>query len=570
MRSPRFALIACALAASISGCATWQQPAHEPSWSTSARTPGGSANAQEVVRYQASEDQMAVDLWGYGGNPATNGYAGDSDHFRQPMQPSQASAIPTYGGGSAVQPAQYGAPLPGQPPPGSPSLGAPSAAPGYGSPPPGTAPPGYGAPAAPPNGYQPIPDGPPPGYAVPFPQWNGPTPSNPPTLSPWTEFTTPNAPYQEPTPPQNPFTDPNVMNAPLADIIVNLQETQTGRLMVGAAVNSDAGVTGQIVIDEKNFDWLRVPTTWSDWVNGTAFRGAGQGFRLEALPGREVQRYMFQFTEPYLFDTNVSFNFSAFLYDRNFFDWDEQRIGGRIGFGYRITPDMSISAKLRAEQVTLTDPRVPGVPELDAALGENELYGLQVSLVNDTRDIPFAPTQGYFFEASFEQVLGSFDYSRGVIDYRRYFLVTERPDGSGRHVLGFSSRAGITGSQTPIYENFFAGGYATLRGFDFRGATPKVDDVAVGGELSLLGSVEYLFPITADDMLKGIVFCDYGTIEETTHIDTADYRVALGAGLRIFVPAMGPAPIALDFAVPIAREDTDDIRQFSFFMGVSR
>ena len=33
---------------------------------------------------------------------------------------------------------------------------------------------------------------------------------------------------------------------------------------------------------------------------------------------------------------------------------------------------------------------------------------------------------------------------------------------------------------------------------------------------------------------------------------------------------MGPAPIAIDFAVPVAREDTDDIRQFSFFVGGGR
>ncbi len=356
----------------------------------------------------------------------------------------------------------------------------------------------------------------------------------------------------------------------MADIIVNLQETQTGRLMVGAAVNSDAGVTGQIVIDEKNFDWRRVPRSWDDWANGTAFRGAGQGFRLEAMPGNDVQRYMLQFTEPYLFDTRISFNLSGFLFTRNFFDWNEERLGGRVGFGYRITPDMSISASLRAEEVTVSDPRVPGVPQLDEALGRNEVYGARFSLTQDTRDIPFAPTQGYYFEASFEQVFGTYDYSRGTIDYRRYFLVTERPDGSGRHVLGFSNRLGITGSQTPIYDTYYAGGYATLRGFDFRGATPKVSGVAVGGDLSFLGSVEYLFPITADDMLKGVAFCDYGTIEEDLHIDGDDYRVSLGAGLRISVPAMGPAPIALDFAVPVAREDTDDIRQFSFFMGVSR
>jgi outer membrane protein insertion porin family len=358
--------------------------------------------------------------------------------------------------------------------------------------------------------------------------------------------------------------------APLTDIMVNVQETQTGRLLIGAAVNSEAGLTGQIIIDEKNFDWRRVPTSWDDILNGTAFRGAGQGLRIEALPGSQVQRYLVQFSEPYLLDTRISFNISGFLYDRNYFDWDEQRLGGRIGFGYRVTPDLSLYAGLRLEDVTISDPRVVGVPELDEVVGDNELYGASFSVTQDTRDIPFAPTQGYYLELLFEQVFGTFDYSRGVIDFRRYFLIAERPDGSGRHVLGFASLMGISGSQTPIYDNFFAGGYSTLRGFEFRGASPVVDGVTVGGRLELLGRLEYRFPITADDMLNGVVFCDYGTVEQDIEINSEDYRVALGGGLRVSIPAMGPAPIALDFAVPVARADFDEVQNFSFFVGVSR
>lgn len=357
---------------------------------------------------------------------------------------------------------------------------------------------------------------------------------------------------------------------PYADIFVNVAETQTGKLMIGAAVNSDAGVTGQVVIDERNFDLLAVPTSFDDFVNGSAFRGAGQGFRLEALPGDEVQRYMLQFTEPFLLDTRISMNLSAFLFDRRYFDWDEQRLGGRLGFGYRVTPDLSLGFTVRAEEIQIRNPRVATVPQLNDVLGDSDLYSGRVTLTQDTRNIPFAPTQGYFLELSYEQVFGSFDYGRFEGDFRRYFLLNERPDGSGRHVLGFSNRVGISGEQTPVFENFFAGGYQTLRGFDFRRAVPMVDNIGVGGRLRLLGSVEYLFPITADDMLKGVVFTDYGTVEEDIKIDADDFRVALGLGLRITVPAMGPAPIALDFAVPVAREDTDEIRNFSFFMGVSR
>jgi outer membrane protein insertion porin family len=408
-----------------------------------------------------------------------------------------------------------------------------------------------------------------PDYAPPPTYSMSPGQTAPPTGPP-IGYATPGAPAPEfqPGPSDMPGTQP--FTGRYADLIVNVREQQTGRFMFGVGVNSDAGLTAQVVLDEYNFDWKRFPRGCSDFMNGTAWRGAGQRLRIEAIPGSQLQRYLINFTEPYLFDSNVSLNLSGFLYDRDYFDWNEQRLGGRIGLGYRLTPDLSLSAGMRLENVNISDPRVRNVEELNEVLGDNALYSGRLSLTHDTRDSPFAATEGHLLEFSFEQVFGSFSYPRGTVDYRRYFLLSERPDGSGRHTLGASLQLGVSGSDTPLYENFFAGGYSTIRGFKFRGANPKHGDVYVGGEFSFLGSLEYMFPITADDMLKGVVFCDYGTIEEDVEINKEDFRVALGAGLRISIPAMGPAPIALDFAVPVAREDSDAIQNFSFFVGFGR
>ncbi|MCA9145614.1 MAG: BamA/TamA family outer membrane protein [Planctomycetales bacterium] len=376
-------------------------------------------------------------------------------------------------------------------------------------------------------------------------------------------------------PPGNgePLIQPQIPLPPAVDFDVYVEETRTGRFMFGMGVNSDLGVTGQITIDERNFDWRRPPTSFQDVVNGTAWRGGGQGFRLEAQPGTQVQRYLVSFTQPYLYlgsiPTPFSLNLSGFFYNRNYFDWDEERLGGRAALGYRLTHDLSLSAALRAENVGISGIRVP-IPELTEVAGDNSLFSGKTTLTHDTRDTPFAATEGHLIELSYEQAFGSFDYPRGEIDYRQYFLARERPDGSGRHTLAYSFRFGFSGPDTPIYENFFAGGFSTMRGFNFRGASPKNTGVVVGGEFQFLGSVEYMFPLTADDMLKGVVFCDYGTTEESIEIDPNNYRVAPGMGLRISIPAMGPAPLALDLAVPIARAPGDQIQNFSFFFGFGR
>jgi RNA polymerase sigma factor (sigma-70 family) len=71
---------------------------------------------------------------------------------------------------------------------------------------------------------------------------------------------------------------------------LNVQERPTGSLMFGVGVNSDAGLAGSIVLNERNFDILRQPTSPDDFADGAAWRGAGQEMRIEAVPGTQVQR----------------------------------------------------------------------------------------------------------------------------------------------------------------------------------------------------------------------------------------------------------------------------------------
>ncbi len=353
-----------------------------------------------------------------------------------------------------------------------------------------------------------------------------------------------------------------------------VQEARTGRIMLSAGINSDAGFIGSIIVDEQNFDWRRWPRSWQEIIDGTAFRGAGQRFRLEAVPGTEVQRYMASFQEPYWLNTNVSLGLSGFYYNRKYREWDEDRLGGRVAFGYQFTHDLSGTFAFRGANVKIYDPAVPPalVPELAEVVGSNTLLGFGVQLTHDTRDNAFLPTEGHLFEIGFEQVIGSFDYPRAEMDLRRYFLLREHPDGSGRHVLSLSGRVFYTGPNTPIYEHYFAGGYSTLRGFDFRGASPRdpATGLRVGGEFMLLASAEYMFPLTADDALRLVIFCDSGTVQPRIDDWTQRYRVAPGFGLRITIPAMGPAPIALDFAFPVSTEPGDEEEVFSFFLGFLR
>jgi outer membrane protein insertion porin family len=356
------------------------------------------------------------------------------------------------------------------------------------------------------------------------------------------------------------------------DLLANVQESQTGRFMLGVGINSNAGLLGSIVLDEQNADITRLPTSWRDFVEGRAFRGAGQQVRIEAMPGTQVSRYTAIFRQPYLFDTRVQFGLSGYYFQRYYMNWLEERTGGRIQLGYQFPhiPDLAVSSALRLENVNISNPTIPTPPQLTRVLGNSFLGVAEFSITHDTRDNTFLATQGHRIVMGYDQGFGTYSFPRGTIEARQHFLLHERPDRSGRHVLTLMSQAGFTGSKTPIYENYFAGGFSSMRGFNFRGVGPYNSGVNVGGQFQWLNTVEYMMPVSADDMIRAVVFCDFGTVEEKIEMHGNNFRVAPGFGVRLTVPAMGPAPIAIDFAVPIAHAPGDNIQNVAFYVGFGR
>lgn len=361
---------------------------------------------------------------------------------------------------------------------------------------------------------------------------------------------------------QPPMDGPNTI-----PIAATLEETRTGRMMFSIGISSESGLLGSIVIEEQNFDWTRWPRSCRDWYNGVAFRGRGQHFRIEASPGTNVQRYSISFGEPYLLNTDISWDISGVYYERFYDEWYEKRLGGQTSLGYRFHKDLVGYLTFRGYNIHLYHPITPTPPELEDALGSNALYGIGARLVYDKRDSPYMATEGWFMSAEVEQVFGSYTYPRASFSVKKFIPLYERPDGSGRHVLSLKTSVDWTDADTPIYEHYFTGGYSTIRGFRYRKATVRDMGVPVGGYTQVLACAEYMFPITADDMVKGVIFCDTGTSDNNFGSWQDRYRASVGFGFRITIPMMGSVPIALDFAFPVSKNDFDETEVFSFTMG---
>jgi outer membrane protein assembly complex protein YaeT len=353
------------------------------------------------------------------------------------------------------------------------------------------------------------------------------------------------------------------------DIQINVQEASTGSLLFGLGVNSDTGLTGSIVLNERNFDITRPPTSLEDILNGTAWRGGGQEFRAEAVPGTQLQRYTVSLREPFLFDSPYSLTVSGYYYDRQYNEYTESRLGSRITIGRKLNDYWSANVGVRVENVGVNSIPLGAPPDYQDVEGNNFLLGFRGGVTRDTRDSFLRPTEGSLIDLSYEEVTGDHTFPLINLDATKYWTVYQRADGSGRHVLALHSQIGWAGDNTPVYERYFAGGFRTLRGFQFRGVSPDINGFKVGGDFLALNSLEYQIPIKANDNIYFVTFLDSGTV--ATRINQVDdYRVSAGFGLRFVVPMLGPVPIALDFGFPIVKGPADDTQVFNFWMGFYR
>ncbi len=359
---------------------------------------------------------------------------------------------------------------------------------------------------------------------------------------------------------QDPF-----RNRAFADVVTSVSEAPTGRFMLGVGASGSQGLNGNLTISERNFDILNFPRSFDDLTSGKAFRGAGQDFQLSIMAGTLINRFTVSLRDPYLFDLPIGGNASGYAFQRIYPDWTESRAGGRFSLGRQFGTATYADVAVRTENIQFYGYRSPAPADFLAASGHSFLASIRPTLRFDNRNSPFLPNKGQYVEFAFEQGWGTFTYPKVEVEGRTYFTLGSRPDGSGPRILTLRGHFGVTGPDTPVYERFFAGYIGSLRGFNYRGVGPHVLGVNVGGIMMAVGSVEYMFPLLANDSLRQVIFCDFGSVENS--YDFNDFRASVGAGIRLTIPQFGPLPLAFDLAFPIAKAPGDRVNYFNFSIG---
>ena len=353
------------------------------------------------------------------------------------------------------------------------------------------------------------------------------------------------------------------------DLLIEVDEMSTASVIFGGAVSSNGGLIASIKYEQRNFDLFDLPENPRDIFNGTAFTGAGQTFRVLLEPGTERTSASATFFEPYLFDKNMGLGTDAYWRDYDRGEFSERHAGGRVRLSPRFGRNIRTGISLRGEDVEIHDLEAPisdRAPEYVEFLGHTTITSLGVDLGYRKIDSQILPTRGLDVSGGWEShgVLGGPTFQKLTVNASGYLPVYRDPTDRAT-VLQLSLNTGYLYEDAPFFERFYAGGSSSLRGFEYRGVSPRSGPAndAVGGDFLFVGSVQLDFPLYGQS-LRGVLFHDFGTVESELEFGTI--RTSVGFGIRLTLEGLGNVPIAVDFGFPINSrpEDEEQIISFSF------
>ncbi len=255
------------------------------------------------------------------------------------------------------------------------------------------------------------------------------------------------------------------------DVKLKLEEQNRNQLTFGAGVSQFEGFFGQASFSTSNF------------------LGRGESLTLSAQSGTLAQNYQLSFTEPFLFDRNITGGFNLFRRDIRYVNaYTQESTGGVLSLGFPIGNGftrMFTNYSYERVQVTeisavYTDPLVlarnPYLADslLIGAGGERIISKVVPSIIHNTVDNPITPTTGKRLTMSVDLagLGGNTNYYKPMVEGVWYLKENTRMSlglrAQYQYIHAFSGSA-----ELPIFEKLFLGGEYSVRGFDLRTIGPQ-------------------------------------------------------------------------------------------------
>jgi len=353
------------------------------------------------------------------------------------------------------------------------------------------------------------------------------------------------------------------------DVKLKLEEQNRNQLTFGAGVSQFEGFFGQLSFQTSNF------------------MGRGESLTLSLQAGSRAQNYQLAFTEPFLFDRNITGGFDVFKREIRYIgQFTQKSVGSVVTAGFPVGRGgfTRMFFNYSFEQVRVTeindvykDPIVIARnPFLADSLlinqkGARVISKVVPSLVHNTVDNPIFPTTGrrYTLSLDLAGLGGNTNFYKpmleGVVYLKQNNRLTLGMRAQYEYIHAFSGS-----KELPIFEKLFLGGEYSVRGFDIRTIGPQdpSSGLVLGGNKSILFNVEEMIGIAGPVRL--ILFYDAGqvqpgpelvgpgafvpdggslltTVKPGLKFNWADFKTSTGAEVRFFMPVLN-VPFRLIFA----------------------
>ncbi len=295
------------------------------------------------------------------------------------------------------------------------------------------------------------------------------------------------------------------------DVTLKVEEQNRNQITFGAGVSQWEGFFGQLSFQTANF------------------LGRGETFSIVLQAGARAKNYQLAFTEPFLFDRNITGGIDVYNRELRYFgQFTEASKGGNLMFGFPVSDFGRLFTTYSYEEARVKDidplyqqylqPGLVNPFLYDALLigqgGRRTVSKVTPSYVFNTVDQPIFPSTGRRFTAAVDVagVGGNTKFLKPRFEAVWYLQQTPRLSLGLRGLVEYLRPYG--GSSVPIFERLWLGGEYSIRGFDIRTIGPRdpASGFVIGGNKSLLFNAEYMFNIGGPVRL--VAFYDAGQVRD--------------------------------------------------------
>ncbi|WP_368564529.1 outer membrane protein assembly factor BamA [Pseudoxanthomonas sp. UTMC 1351] len=392
------------------------------------------------------------------------------------------------------------------------------------------------------------------------------------------------------------------------DVVFNVKETTSGSFVFGLGYSQLSGLTTSIQLSQNNF------------------LGGGNRVSVEAQRSDYLQRYSFSYTNPFFTDEGMSLGYNLWWREFDYSDFNTAQYSttsaaaqGVLGLPITENDTVSLLFGLDSNEILTFGGSTPSsIIDYIDAVGQRTFHAwrAEIGWARDTRNDYFMPTGGLYQRISAEIALpgSTVEYYKLNYEFSKYWRLGSaivlntraelgygdsygsdivrnicRVNGSDPQIPGdpatlaaASSAAGcapgsvldrtLTATGLPFYENFYAGGTRSVRGFRDNTLGPRSELISgnrgqpLGGSLKTTGSVEMIFPKLFDSNAARVsAFLDFGNVYDgIDNFDASQLRASTGVALLWRAPV---GPISISYAFPLRKEEGDEIERLQFTFG---